>query len=181
MEAAWDERLRALIEPAAVVAVLGIGNELMGDDAAGILVVRGLRECSPREGCGRTVCLFECHTTPENFTGAIERLKPDLVLMIDAADMGAAAGTTALLDAAAMGSMMHSTHTMPLSFLAEYIRRTSGAAVAALGIQAGQIMLDRAISREVAAAVRQATGKIDALLRTPGPAQEQRAIAGGGH
>ncbi|MRR09484.1 hydrogenase 3 maturation endopeptidase HyCI, partial [bacterium] len=122
----------------------------MGDDAAGVLVVRGLAACAAQPDNRGRVALFECHTTPENYTGALQRLRPDLVLMIDAADMGAAVGEIRLLDAAAMGSMMHSTHTMPLSFLADYIAKTSGSTVVALGIQAGQIQLDRPISPAVA-------------------------------
>ncbi|MCU0606042.1 MAG: hydrogenase 3 maturation endopeptidase HyCI [Candidatus Edwardsbacteria bacterium] len=164
MDPEWIDRLRALVAPASNVAVLGIGNELMGDDAAGVLVVRGLSERAAGAAAGRRVSLFECHTTPENYTGALERLKPDLVLMIDAADMGAAVGEIRMLDAAAMGSMMHSTHTMPLSFLAQYIGRTAGSSVVALGIQAGQIMLDRPISPAVAGSVRQAAQAIAGML-----------------
>lgn len=162
--AGWGDRLRQLAGGAAVVAVLGIGNELMGDDAAGVLTVRELERTLPAAVRGGRVRLYECATTPENFTGALERLKPDLVLMIDAADLGAAVGEVRLLDPASMGSMMHSTHTMPLSFLADYIARTSGAQVVALGIQAGQIQLDRPVSPAVCRGVERAARAVVASL-----------------
>jgi hydrogenase 3 maturation protease len=164
MDSHWSDRLRELLTPGMNVAVMGIGNEMMGDDAAGVLVVRELQKLMPRALPGGRVYLFECSTTPENFTGSIEKLGPGVVLLIDSADMGAAVGEARLLDTAAMGSMMHSTHTMPLSFLADYIGKTSGAHVIALGIQAGHILLDRPVSPEVLRTVRQVALSLSALL-----------------
>jgi hydrogenase 3 maturation protease len=160
----WHEHLENLLRPQRNIAVLGIGNEMMGDDAAGVLLVRELRKLTIGRTGTRTLHLFETHTTPENFTGAIERLEPDAVLMIDSAEMGAPVGEVRVLDAATMGSMMHSTHTMPLSFLAGYIERTTGAKVFAIGIQAGHIMLDQPMSREVAVSVKRAARVIAYIM-----------------
>jgi hydrogenase 3 maturation protease len=160
----WNEQLESVLGPERTIAVLGIGNEVMGDDAAGVLLVRELRKLTIGRTGTRTLHLFETHTTPENFTGAIERLEPDAVLMIDSAEMGAPVGEVRVLDAATMGSMMHSTHTMPLSFLAGYIERTTGAKVFAIGIQAGHIMLDQPMSREVAVSVKRAARVVAGIL-----------------
>lgn len=147
----WRDRLDSELGRAGSVAVLGIGNELMGDDGAGGLVAKQLGNFKLRDSnCEITV--YEAGTTPENFTGPIGRLKPDLVLMIDAADMGLRVGEIAWLEPESMGSLMHTTHNMPLSFLADYIRRTAGCRVAALGIQAGSIDLGAPMSPEVAEA-----------------------------
>jgi hydrogenase 3 maturation protease len=155
----WRTRVGQEIGKAGSLAVLGIGNELMGDDGAGILAAKLLRKFEFRNSNFEFI-VFEAGTTPENFTGPIGRLRPELVLMIDAADMGLGAGQVAFLDPASMGSLMHTTHNMPLSFLADYIERTAGCRVAALGIQAAIIDLGAHMSPEVAAACRLVAGAI---------------------
>jgi hydrogenase 3 maturation protease len=160
----WRQDLAKALAKAGTIAVMGIGNEMMGDDAAGALLVRQLKKLVPQDEQDTRVHLYECSTTPENFTGAIGRAKPDVVLMADSAEMGAAVGEVRLLDPAAMQSMMHSTHTMPLSFLAGYIERTTKARIIAVGIQAGHIMLDRPMSRPVAASVKAAAKDIAAII-----------------
>ncbi|HTY07774.1 MAG TPA: hydrogenase 3 maturation endopeptidase HyCI [Candidatus Edwardsbacteria bacterium] len=173
----WREQLARALGTARVIAVMGIGNEMMGDDAAGVLLVRDLKKLVPAARQGARIHLFECSTTPENFTGAVARAKPDAVLMVDSAEMRAAVGEVRLLDAAAMQTMMHSTHTMPLSFLAGYIERTASTTVLALGIQAGQIMLDQPVSRPVAASVKQAARDIAAIICGRKPRTAKRVAA----
>ena len=134
---------------------MGVGNEMMGDDAAGSLAARELLRKLKIQDSKFKISIIETGTTPENFTGQIQRFGPDLVLVIDAADMEKPVGEIAFLDPAAMHSMMHSTHTMPLSFLAGYIGKVTGAKVIALGIQAGQINLDVPMNRTVAESVKQ--------------------------
>ncbi len=153
MDRDWQARLREELSGVRRLVVLGIGNELMGDDGAGALVARLLRYAEDRI-TKLDITVYEAGTTPENFTGPIGRIRPDLVLMVDAADIGVEVGEVAWLEPESMGSMMHTTHNMPLSFLADYIRRTAGCRVAALGIQAGNIDLGAAVNPEVARACR---------------------------
>jgi hydrogenase 3 maturation protease len=155
----WRDRVGQEIGNARSLVVLGIGNELMGDDGAGVLAAKLLRKLEIRNSKFEFT-VFEAGTTPENFTGPIGRLRPELVLMIDAADMGLGAGQVAFLDPSAMGSLMHTTHNMPLSFLADYIERTAGSRVAALGIQAANIDLGAPMSPEVSDACRLVAGAI---------------------
>lgn len=150
----WTDAVASAIEAVGKMMIFGIGNEMMGDDAAGSLVARELR-----------MMLQDCHhdsfaevlvagTNPENFSGLVRNKKPDLVLFIDAADMGRPVGEIAFLNHKDMHSMMHSTHTMPLSFLGDYLEKITGAKVIALGIQAGQIQLEVPMSRPVAESVK---------------------------
>lgn len=150
----WKQELIKALAGTKSWVILGVGNEIMGDDAAGDLIAQQL-EILQKPDSQIQIVVYRAGTTPENFTGPIERMRPDLVLMVDAADMGQPVGKVAWLQPEQMGSMMHGTHTMPLSFLADYIRRTSGAKVAALGIQAGRITMDSGLSPEVAYACSQ--------------------------
>jgi len=150
----WTDPVASAIEAADKMMIFGIGNEMMGDDAAGSLVARELRMLL--QGCGHDSFaeVLVAGTNPENFSGLVRNKKPDLVLFIDAADMGRPVGEIAFLNHKDMHSMMHSTHTMPLSFLGAYLEKITGTKVIALGIQAGQIQLEVPMTREVAESVK---------------------------
>jgi hydrogenase 3 maturation protease len=150
----WQVKLTEHLAGARNIAVLGIGNEMMGDDAAGALLARELRHKFKNQISKIKIEVFETSTTPENFTGAIRKLQPDLVVMVDAADMNLEPGAVAFLDTKQMHTMMHSTHTLPLSFLAGYLEQMGTAKVIALGIQAGHIKLDQPMTRKVAGSVK---------------------------
>ena len=55
------------------VAILGVGNEMKGDDGAGVRVVR---ELSQRMPATPGVLLVDAGQAPENFTGPLRRFRP---------------------------------------------------------------------------------------------------------
>ncbi|MDI6643237.1 MAG: hydrogenase maturation peptidase HycI [Candidatus Hodarchaeaceae archaeon] len=150
--------LFSFLKGATRVAVVGVGSEMRGDDAAGIEAVRGLREGlkSPN------VLLIEGGVAPENFTSQIRRFKPSHVIFIDAADFGAEPGQVVLAEPEAITGQSISTHTMPLSILAGYLREQTGAKVALLGIQPARAQLGAEMSEAVRDSIKR-TEKI--LLR----------------
>jgi hydrogenase 3 maturation protease len=160
----WREELNKHLAGVKSLTILGIGNELMGDDAAGVLVVRKLNSELGVQNSGFDLSIYEAGTTPDNFNGLIRKTHPDLVLMIDSADMQKEPGTVEFLDTRTMHTMMHSTHTMPLSFLAGYLEKECGTKVIALGIQAGQINLEQPLTPGVARAVDQVAATLIKLL-----------------
>ena len=76
-------------------AMLGIGHELRGDDAAGLEVARRLQALVVGQPDS---LILETGPVPENFTGPLRRFAPDLVLLVDAALMGEPAGAVRWLD-----------------------------------------------------------------------------------
>jgi len=60
--------------------LLGIGNELRGDDGIGPYVADNLFDDD--------WLVLNCGTAPGNFTQVVKRHKPELVVMVDAAEMG---------------------------------------------------------------------------------------------
>src|SRR5436190_753858 len=74
------------------IAILGVGNQFRSDDAAGVLVARALasRECALET---EHLLIIEAGHAPENTTGELRRFAPDLVLIVDAAEMGETPGT----------------------------------------------------------------------------------------
>jgi hydrogenase maturation protease HycI len=110
-----------------------VGNELNGDDAAGLEVVRGLgRKLSSQAD----LLLLETGLAPENFTGVLRRFQPDFVLFVDALEIEAPPGAIFWVDWRDLEGFSGSTHTLPLSILASYLDHEIGCQVAVLGIRA---------------------------------------------
>src|SRR5512138_1713340 len=108
---ALDKFLR-IGNPSIRVAVLGIGNELSGDDAVGVVIAGELRQrLDPRADC----FVLDAATAPENFTGPLRRFRPDLVLLVDAAHLSGEPGTITWLDWQQTDGVSGSTHTLPPS------------------------------------------------------------------
>ncbi len=114
------------------VAVLGIGHELRGDDAAGVLAARAL---TPLLAGRDDVLILEGGPAPENQTGPLRRFAPDLVLLVDAAQMNESPGAVCWLPWQDTTGLSASTHTLPPYMLARYLSAGLGCEVALLGIQ----------------------------------------------
>lgn len=136
---------------------LGIGNELNGDDAAGVIVIRRLRE---RIGDTPDVLLLEGGTAPESFSGPIRRFGADLVVMIDCADMQGAPGEIAWLDFADLDGLSASTHTLPPSVLAGFLQGEIGCEIGLIGIQPETLEFDSPLSASVNSAVEEIVREI---------------------
>lgn len=143
------ERLRKPDRPPCV-AVVGVGHELRGDDAAGVAVARALRELVAP---GSRLLAIDAGPAPENYTGTLRRFGPDLVLLIDAAQMGDAPGAVRWLTWQAIGGISASTHTLPLHVLAGFLAADIGCEVALIGIQPGGTALGTSLSPAVRRAV----------------------------
>ena len=125
------------------VLVLGVGNELRGDDAVGLAVVRAL----PPE-----VEALECGEVPESYLDEVRRRAPDCLLIVDAMDFGARPGSVGML---ALGGnnprnrLSLDTHRPSLELLAEYVRAEMGAETVVVGIQPRTVEWGAAMSPEV--------------------------------
>jgi hydrogenase 3 maturation protease len=144
-------RAEAKQHPAgARVALVGIGQELRGDDVAGLLVVRAATRSLPIRD---DLLIIEAASAPESFTGPLRRFAPDVVLLIDAADLGGPPGTVTWIDPGTVGGVGASTHTLPLHVFASYLETTIGCAVGIIGIQPASLAFDAPVSTAVQAAV----------------------------
>jgi hydrogenase 3 maturation protease len=134
------------------IAILGIGNELNGDDSAGIWAARKLSVMlKDQPNC----FVMDCGSIPENASGPLRRFQPQLILMIDAADMNKEAGTIAFVDLEQVRGFSASSHTLPLSVLAGYMKSEFECEVALCCIQPKHLDFEKEISSEVNLAVEQ--------------------------
>ncbi len=117
------------------IAVVGLGNALRSDDAAGMLVVHALsqRACAADKAC---VLILEAGHAPENYTADIRGFSPDVIVLVDAADMGKEPGTVEWINEEDIDGMSASTHSLPLSMLVKYLTLELNCKVMLLGIQA---------------------------------------------
>ena len=93
--------------------LLGIGNPLRGDDGAGVYAALHLRA----EGWQAV----DCGTAPENFTGMVRRLHPELLLLVDAAEMDLPPGEFRVVPRDRIEDVAFGTHHLPLSHLMEFL------------------------------------------------------------
>jgi hydrogenase 3 maturation protease len=87
--------------------LIGMGQELNGDDAVGCAIAENFSE--------RDWLAVNAGTVPENFTGMVKREKPSTLVIVDAAEMGLPAGEIRRIDKAKANSAFYSTHSIPVS------------------------------------------------------------------
>jgi hydrogenase maturation protease HycI len=146
------------------VAVLGIGNELSGDDGAGVRVARDL---AVRLGLRADCLVLEAGTAPENFTGVVRRFRPDLVLLVDAAHLGVEPGTAYWLDWEHTDGLSSSTHTLPPSVFGRFLVQEFACRLALLVIQPAHLDFDHPLSPPVARAAGCVVDGLQAALQRP--------------
>lgn len=142
------------------IAIVGIGNELRGDDSAGLAVARALR---PLVAGQDNILVIDAGAAPENFTGLLRRFKPDLILLVDAAQLNEVPGTIHWLDWQETVGMSASTHTLPLHVLSSYLTAELGCQVAIIGIQAQDSTIGKPLSTPVAQAVERIVQALSSL------------------
>ena len=126
------------------VLILGVGNRLRGDDAVGPLLLDCLQ--------GKVdVPLIDAGDVPENYLGPIEESGADLVLVVDATDMGGNVGDVAIFDIDQVQGKSVSTHTANLGLLFKVIPPENRPQVIVLGIRPGNMELGQGLSEPVRA------------------------------
>jgi hydrogenase 3 maturation protease len=163
----WKTLLTLLQQPAALqpqnnlprVAIVGIGNEFNGDDAVGVLVARRLSKCEYAADAGH-VLVIEAGQAPENITGELRRFNPQVVILVDAAQMDAPPGRIAWIPWETTSGMSASSHSLPLSMLARYLTLEFGCTVHLLGIQPAQNHQTGILSTQARAATNEVTNAL---------------------
>ena len=130
--------------------LLSVGNGMMGDDGAGVLLAQMLRE-NPLEEWS----VLNGGSAPENILHRIREMEPQRVLVVDAADMDLEPGSVRLIRTDKLDDpFLMTTHSLPLTFLIEALREFVPQ-VDLLGIQPQTVAFGYPMSDEVRGAVRQ--------------------------
>jgi hydrogenase 3 maturation protease len=130
------------------VLILGIGNRLRGDDAVGsILAERLMKKLD--------IPIIDAGDVPENYLGPIEASGADLVLVLDAADLGASPGDLSLIEMDQLKEVGISTHTASLALLFKVIPQERRPDALLVAIQPEQMETGLGLSRSVEMALKQ--------------------------
>jgi hydrogenase 3 maturation protease len=141
--------------------VLGIGNRLGGDDVAGTLVVDMLNRRRHRAKAllPAEITAIDAGTAPESYTSVIRQHRPDLLILVDAADMGLPPGDLRTITPEKISILSFSTHHMPLSMFISYVEEFCGK-VLLVGVQPEQTETGGGISKAVRKSVKKLAGTI---------------------
>ncbi len=143
-----DPQLSAFLETlsGSNVLILGVGNVLKGDDAA------GPRVCERLSG-KISAKVIDAGTAPENHIRPILKPAPDTLLIVDAVDFGGQPGQIRLLGPEQIRKSGLSTHALSLHLFIDVLRREADMDVHLIGIQAGQTRLGDPVSSAVEQAI----------------------------
>ena len=124
---ALESELERLIGGRSIV-LMGVGNEMRGDDAFGVILAERIEDEVP-------VRVFVCHDLPEDYAVKAADLKPDIVIVLDAADLGGKPGDARLILAQEIPPTPGVTHRPSLEMLARFLELDAGAETWVLGVQ----------------------------------------------
>ncbi len=141
------------------VLLVGIGNAMRGDDAFGPRLIEALQ--------GQVnATLLDAGEMPEACLSRIRQAQPQTIVLLDAADLGAAPGSAAILESSELGALGFSTHQMPLELFARFLQQETGAAVFALAVQPRQLDFCTEISSEVEESISMLSKILIAILNS---------------
>jgi hydrogenase 3 maturation protease len=130
------------------VLIVGVGNRLRGDDAVGGILVDRLS--------GKTrAALIDAGDVPENYLGVIKQAQPQLILIVDAAEIGGRPGDVALIGSEQVRPTIAWTHNPGLGLFIDYLRAELGTAldVLLLAVQPGTTTFGEGLSEPVESAL----------------------------
>ncbi len=142
------------------LAILGIGNEMNGDDAAGLHVISTLKQFQ----LPSWITLFYCEKAPEHFLGKLYTQKPNRVIVIDAANLSGPPGAIGIIPTALISKQLNfSTHTLSLTLLADFLKPvTDDFDIMFIGIKPKLMLFETPLSFEV----KEAVGELAQFLFT---------------
>ncbi|MHA1904257.1 MAG: hydrogenase 3 maturation endopeptidase HyCI [Candidatus Thorarchaeota archaeon] len=155
-----SEELKNFISDAKRIAILGIGNDLRTDDGVGLFIISGLKTTSP------DLFIENVGSVPEAFARPLADFGADRVIMVDAADMRKPAGHVELVTKTRIGGIALSTHSMPLSFLMQYLEDATGGQTILLGIQPQSIVFGEGLTSEIKEVAQKVISTLDAILES---------------
>jgi hydrogenase maturation protease len=124
----FRELLRLMSQEDKQFLFVGIGNLLKMDDGVGVYI-------SKRIKIKGNVSSLTVEVSIENYIGKINSLNPDILILIDCADLNSTTGTFRLLSLSQIQDLTFNTHSISLKRLSEFFRMP----VYVLAIQPGII------------------------------------------
>ncbi|KZX13510.1 hydrogenase maturation peptidase HycI [Methanobrevibacter filiformis] len=127
---------KAFLENYDKLLVLGVGNELRGDDSLGPYFIESIGSKLSLDFFEKwNIVLVNAGSVPENFTGLIIKEKPSHILIVDAILMDDVPGFIKLITKEQIANYSPSTHSMSLSVIIKYLESKIDFNILLVGIQ----------------------------------------------
>ena len=148
------------LEDASSLIILGIGNDIRGDDGVGPYIINriiNLKEDVSNNNISNNVDmdaaiennksndfsknmeenihLINGGTVPENFTGLIKKINPSHIIIIDASIMNKKPGQIEIYLKENISNVSISTHSMSLSYMVKYLELENQFELIFIGIE----------------------------------------------
>jgi hydrogenase 3 maturation protease len=120
--------------------LLGIGNDLLGDDGVGPYISKNLNDSAWET--------FDGGILPENLISPILRRNPYITILVDAVEMGLSTGTTRVIPVQYIHDLGVGSHQIPLTYLIGRLSAESRRVIL-IGIQPGSLIPDTMLSEPV--------------------------------
>lgn len=157
------ESLENFLKDHRKVFILGIGNDMRGDDAVGpILANRLFSEFQTQTD----VVVVNGGSVPENYTGTIRRENPSHIIFLDAVEMRKETGHVKLVKKEEISNYSISTHAMPISFLIKYLESAVDSKIILIGIQPKNMEVGQDISKKVEKSIEEVFNGLKILLKS---------------
>ena len=145
--------LAGILTPNSVIVCAG--SDLRGDDGAGPAVAEALAGTIPWP-------VYNAQTAPESFVGKVAAAAPDVVVLVDATDFGAAGGDVSLIPAERIVGQGPFTHGPGLRMFLQALRALHSCRCFVLGIQPVSTEVGAPLSEPVRRAVRDVAAALHA-------------------
>lgn len=132
--------------------VIGIGNELRGDDGVGVYIINKVMQHFKKFGEVvniNNLYLINAKTSPESFTDKIKNINPDVIIIIDCAYLNKNPGEIEIIDIDKIDNYSLSSHTLPISIFIKYLKKFINSEFIVVGIQPKVIDFTFNLSDEV--------------------------------
>jgi hydrogenase 3 maturation protease len=144
------------------LVILGIGSELMQDDAAGITVTENLKKKFGEENSDFKI--YTGYTTPENFTKSITDFNPDHIIIIDVADLKLPPGSSAIIPLERIMDFSPGTHKLSLIMMIKYLKKVINPEFTVIAIQYKSLEFNKKITKEVKTAISKVSAFLGEML-----------------
>jgi len=148
------------------VAIIGVGNPLRGDDAAGPYVT-SLLEQHVRGNARDNFLVVNAESAPENFLGTIVNFNPDVVIFIDAVEARSKPGSVIISSIDALeDTVTISTHKVSLKAIGKYlVASTKVKGIYMIGIQVKNVEMGAPMSSPVKKSCEKLSATLIKLLK----------------
>jgi len=141
------------------IVIIGVGNIIRGDDAAGVIVAENLKKKIKR----KDIKIINAEETPENWAGKVEKISPETLIIIDVVDFNSFPGDVKIFSIDEIEETTFTTHNFSLPFLFGNLKEKTEILI--IGIQPGKINIKEGISEKVKKGMEKAEVMIESILK----------------